>query len=132
MGDISIIEFGVYGFIAYTSFLMLIISTIRETPFTKSQSFVRAIYLVPGIITAILLASSGVNITLETVSTINLTNATASNSTIFIETADTTAAFVLLNPIWGAIHFMLSAVMIVYVLNQILILLGFWPSENGR
>lgn len=132
MGDISIIEFGVYGFIAYTSLLMLIISTIRETPFTQSQSFVRAIYLVPGIITAILLATSGVNITLETVSTINLTNATSSNSTIFIETADTTSAFILLNPVWGAIHFMISAVMIVYVLNQILILLGYWPSQDNR
>ena len=132
MGDISIVEFGVYGFVAYTSFLMLIISTIRESPFTKSQSFVRAIYLVPGIITAILLATSGVNITLETVNTINLTNATATNSTIFIETLDTTSQFVLLNPVWGAIHFMLAAVMIVYVLNQILILLGYWPSQDGR
>lgn len=132
MGDISILEFIVYGFIAYTSLLMLIISTIRETPFTKSQSLARSIYLVPGIICAIILATSGVNITLETVSTINLTNATASNSTIFIETANTTSAFILLNPIWGAVHFMIAAVLIVYVLTQILTLLGYWPSENNR
>ena len=127
-----LIILGVTIFIAYVSILMLIISTIRETPFTKSQSIARAIYLVPGIVCAMILAGSGVNITLETVSTVNLTNATASNSTIFIETADTTAAFVLLNPVWGAIHYMIGLVMVVYVVNQMLMLLGFWPSEKGR
>ena len=59
MADLSIIEFGVYGFIAYSGLLMLIISTIRETPQTKSQSFARAMYLIPSIICAFLLASSG-------------------------------------------------------------------------
>jgi hypothetical protein len=130
MGDISIIEFGVYGFIAYTSILMLIISTIRETPFSQSHSMARVVYLVPGIVCAMLLAGSGVNITLETVSTVNLTNATNSNSTIFIETADTTSSFVLLDPTWGAVHAMIGLVMVVYVVNQILQLMGFWPSSK--
>lgn len=130
MGDISILEFGVYGFIAYVSILMLIISTIRETPFSQSQSFARAVYLVPGIVCAMLLATSGVNITLETVSTVNLTNATNTNSTIFIETADTSSAFILLDPTWGAVHVMIAMVMVIYVINQILQLLGFWPSQK--
>lgn len=130
MGDISIIEFGVYGFLAYTSILMLIISTIRETPFSQSQSIARVVYLVPGIVCAMILATSGVNITLETVSTVNLTNATNTNSTIFIETADTTSSFVLLDPVWGAVHAMIGIVMVVYVVNQILQLMGFWPSSK--
>ena len=132
MADISVIEFGVFGFVAYSSILMLIISTIRETPFTQSQSIARAIYFVPGIVCAFILATSGVNITLETVSTVNITNDTVANQTIFYETADTTAAFVLLDPIWGAVHAMLGLIMVVYVVNQMLMLLGFWPASRGK
>jgi hypothetical protein len=130
LADISILEFGVYGFIAYSSILMLIISTIRQTPFTESQAIARSIYFVPGIVCAMLLATSGVNITLETVSTVNLTNATNTNSTIFIETADTSSAFVLLDPTWGAVHTMLAMIMTIYVVQQMLSLLGFWPSRK--
>ena len=130
MADISILEFAVYEFVTLASLLMLIISTIRETPFTQSQSLARAIYLVPGIVCAIILAGSGVNITLETVDTINLTNATNSNSTIFIETANTSSAFILLDPVWGAVHSMFAMVMTVYVITQILQLLGFWPANK--
>ena len=132
MGDISILEFGVFGFLAYTSILMLIISTIRETPFSQSQSIARVVYLVPGIVCAMILATSGVNITLETVNTVNLTNATNSNSTIFIETANTTSAFILLDPVWGAVHAMIAMVMVVYVVNQILQLMGYWPSSKNN
>jgi hypothetical protein len=130
ISDISILEFGVYGLIAYSSILMLIISTIRETPFTESQSLARGIYLVPGIVCALILAGSGVNITMETVDTVNLTNATNSNSTIFIETAQTSSAFILLDPVWGAVHVMIAMVMVLYVVNQILMLLGFWPASR--
>ena len=130
MGDISIIEFGVYGFIAYTSILMLIISTVRTTNATEFQFIPRAIYFVPGIVCAIILATSGVNITLETVATSNITNATITNSTIFIEEAVTTSAFVLLDPIWGTVHFMIAVILIVYVLTQVLMLLGYWPQER--
>lgn len=132
MADISIIEFIVYGFVAYASMLMLIISTIRETPFKESQSLARAIFFVPGIVCAFILASSGVNITLETVSTVNITNDTIANQTIFYESADTTSAFVLLDPVWSSVHNMLGIVMMIYVLSQILQLLGFWPATKRK
>ena len=70
MSDISIIEFAVYAFIAYSGMLMLIISTIREAPQTKSQSFTRAMYLIPSIVCAFLLAGMGESIDLYDV-TIN-------------------------------------------------------------
>lgn len=132
MADISIVEFGVFGFITYSSILMLIISTIREAPFTESQSIARAIYFVPGIVCAFILATSGVNITLETVSTVNITNDTVANQTIFYEAADTTSAFVLLDPVWSSVHIMLGLIMVVYVVNQMLMLLGFWPATKRR
>lgn len=132
MSDISILEFVVYGLIAYSSILMLIISTIRETPFKESQSLARGIYLVPGIVCALILAGSGVNVTMETVSTINITNDTVANQMIFYESADTTSAFVLINPIWGAVHIMIAMVMSLYVVMQILMMLGFWPATRNR
>ena len=130
MGDISIIEFGVYGFITYTSLLMLIISTIRETPFTQSQSIARSVYLVPGIVCAAILAGSGVNITMETVTTTNLTNDTIANVTIFSEDAITASQFVLIDPIWQGVHLMIMLILVVYVVNQMLMLLGFWPKPD--
>ena len=132
MSDINIIEFLVYGLIAYASMLMLIISTIRESPFTESQSLARAIFMVPGIVCAFILAGSGVNITMETVNTINLTNDTIANVQIFSEDTTTDSAYVLINPVWGAVHIMLGSIMSIYVLMQMLMLLSFWPSTKRK
>jgi len=128
--DISIIEFGVFGFIAYSSLLMLIISTIKEVPTTKSLSITRSIYLIPGIICAMLLASSGVNITLgDTINTITLDfealNSTDNNTIVTLNSTQTTTEtnqIVLLNPVWVILHFLIAAVLVVYVINQMLIL----------
>ena len=118
---ISIIEFGVYGFIAYSSMLMLIISTIHEVPSQKSHSIVRAIYLIPGIICAMILASSGINIIAADITTIN-TILAVNTTEVFIENVTSSSVIELQNPIWVPFHFMLSAVMAIYVINQILIL----------
>jgi len=119
--DISIIEFGVYGFVAYTSILMLIISTIKEVPAEKSHSIVRAIYLIPGILCAIILASSGVNIEITDVTTTNTITA-VNTSEVFTEAITSTSLIELENPIWVSFHFLLAAVLTVYVINQMLIL----------
>jgi hypothetical protein len=38
----------------------------------------------------------------------------------------------LLNPVWGAVHNMIGLVMVLYVVQQILQLLGFWPDKLRR
>ncbi len=119
--DISIIEFGVYGFIAYSSILMLIISTVKEVPSVKSHTIVRAIYLIPGIIATIVLASSGVNIITADITTTNIITA-LNTSEVFVEAISTSTQIVLQNPIWISFHFLLAAVMTIYVINQMLIL----------
>lgn len=119
--DISIIEFGVYGFIAYSSMLMLIISTIKEVPSVKSHTIVRAIYLIPGIIATIVLASSGVNIITADITTTNTITA-LNTSEVFVEAISTSTQIVLQNPVWVSFHFLLAAIMTVYVINQMLIL----------
>ena len=133
--DISIIEFIVYGLIAYSSLLMLIISTIKDTPATKSQSLIRSIYMIPGIICAILLAGSGVNIVFEdsVVTTIanstyevldNTNVVTILNSTVN-ESVSTTNQIELRNPIWVVLHYMIALIMFAFVITRVLQMLMF-------
>lgn len=122
MADISIIEFGVYGFLAYSGMLMLIISAFRETPNTKSQSMARVIWLIPCIIAASLLASAGQDITFDTVNTVNTITNNVTSTVDFTEDVTTSAKITLLQPVWGMIHLMMFFVMIIYVIMQVLIL----------
>ena len=117
MAELSIIEFGVYGFFAYTSMLMLIISVVKETPDTKAHSIVRGMYLIPGIIAAFVIAASGENIIISDITNIivdlNTTNAWSETITNITP---------LQNPIWVTFHGMLGIIMIVYVIIQMLLL----------
>lgn len=122
MADISIIEWGVYGFIAYSSLLMLIISTIKEVPEGKSKSILRSMWIIPGIICAALLMSSGVNITMETVETVNTITDNQTNAIIFTEDITVTRYIPLQDPVWTAVHLMIFLILLVYVIVQMLTL----------
>lgn len=104
--------------------LMLIISTIKEIPDAgkrASSTIVRSTFLLPGIIAAIVLASSGVNIITSDVTTTNTITA-VNTSEVFTEAVATSTQIVLQNPIWVTFHFLLAIIMLVYVINQMLIL----------
>lgn len=118
MPELSLLEFSVYGFVTYSSLLMLIISTIKEVPATRSHSIARSIYLIPGIICSFILASSGVNVVTETVNT-NNTIVNLNTTEVFTETYNTDRFFVLQNPVWVSVHFLFAAVMVIYVVNQL-------------
>ena len=115
MADISILEFIVYGFITYSSLLMLIISTIKEVPTEKSGSVYRSIWLIPGILCAFILASSGINIV-----TSDTTNTITSINTTEVWTETISSSIVLQNPIWVTVHLLIFMVLIVYVVLQVL------------
>ena len=117
MGDISIIEFGVYGFLCYASFLMLIISIIKEAPNTKIQSIARSIFIVPGMICAGILASSGINIQVANVTTNNLIRSVNTTQT-WTEATTQINNVVLQNPIWTTVHVMLFLIMLTYIIFQ--------------
>lgn len=125
MADISIIEWGVYGFIAYSSILMLIISVIKESPLTKSQSILRSMWFIPGIICAGLLMFSGTDITLQSngIEFIEVYNGTTgllmTNTTIIQNTPD---YITLQDPVWGSVHLMIFLILLVYVLINMLTL----------
>lgn len=123
--DISLIEFIVYGLVAYTGVILLIVSAFRETPTSKSQSIVRAMYLSISIIAAILLSGSGVNIEMETPGAVNILEYNVTDGSLIgnkTETGTAPSAFILQNPVWVTFHYMLAVVMLVYVILQILTL----------
>ncbi len=126
MGDISIIEFGVYGFIAYGSFLMLIISTVKEIPDGKSHSLSRVMYLIPGLICALVLSGSGVDIMLgtETITENKVElHPVTGNEVAVANTSTHTEKITLIEPIWILVHTMLFLILMVHVIINILAML---------
>jgi hypothetical protein len=117
MADLSILEFGVYGLITYSSLLMLIISTIKEVPTERSGSVLRGIWLVPGIICAFILSSSGIIIV-----TSDVTNTIVAVNTTEVWTETISSSISLQNPIWVTVHMLIFFVLIVYVIIQVLTL----------
>ncbi len=117
MADLSIIEFGVYGFFAYTSMLMLIISVVKTPPDAKSHAIVRGMYLIPGIIASFIIASSG-----ETIIMADITNTIIDLNTTSVWTEAVFNVIELQNPIWLTFHGLLGIVMTVYVILQMVTL----------
>ena len=122
MGEISIIELGVYAFVTYSTLLMLIISVIKEAPQGKSLAIARSIYVIPGIICAGILAGSGINIVTDTVTTAN-TIKNLNSSEVWTETTTQSKFIALQSEVWILIHWMIFLVLVAYVLMQVLILL---------
>lgn len=113
----SVIEFGVYGFVAYASVLMLIIQTVKQVPDEKSGSIIRSVYLIPGIIACLIIAGSGEFIIVQ-----DITNTIIDLNTTTIWTEDVDNSIRLQNPIWVTFHYLLAMVLLVYVVIQILTL----------
>ncbi len=122
MGDISIIEWGVYGFIAYTSLLMLIISVVKEVPDKKSQSILRSMWFIPGVICAGLLMFSSVNITMDTITTVNTITDNQTSTIIFTEDITVNRFIPIQDPVWQSVHLMIFLILLSYILLQMLTL----------
>ena len=123
MVDVSIIEFGVYGLIAYSSFIMLLTSISKEIPSEKAYAVMRCVFLMPGLISAGILASTGVNIQTNTDSTNSIIKNLNDTST-WSTTLTNTTNVVLQNPVWQTVHYMLFAVFLVYIIMQIMVIFG--------
>lgn len=117
--DYSIIEFGVYAFFAYSSFLMLIISTIKDVPTTKSLALARSMYMIPGIFCSVILSSFSPKIIFPITNT-NSTILSFNTTEYFYENATITTTNILVNPVWTYFHGLLAAILIVFVIFQIL------------
>lgn len=113
MPDISVVEIAFYGFIELFSLSMLIISVAKEIPDSKKHVVLRAIFLVPGMLAAGMLAGSGPNVVINTI----ITNSTSlANSTWTNSTAHSDTLVILQNPMWGMFHMMIFLVLFVFIL----------------
>lgn len=121
--NISILEFLVYGFFAYSSVAVLIWS-IRDQPppRTRQMTLIKSAYMLPGAICCLLLAGSGVFIFLDSGSTeiITVYNGTDSSLITNSTTTITPASIELQNPVWQPLHYMLAAILMIFVFTQIL------------
>lgn len=129
MSDISLAEFIVYGFVAYSSLLMLIISVVKEIPTTKSLAIARSIFLIPGMVAAAVLASSGVNIQVANVATSNLIKSINTTQT-WTETTTQINNIVLQSQVWQMFHMLIFLVLVVYVITQMLSLFLKYDEAN--
>ena len=122
MADLSILEFGVYGFVTYVTLLMLILSIIKPPPTTRELAIVRAIYIIPGLVCAGILALFGSNILTGTITTTN-TITDLNTSEVWTEATAQTTNITLQSEIWVSFHLMLFFVFFIYFLQQIINLL---------
>lgn len=123
MSTVSIVEFGVYGLIAYSSFIMLLTSISKEVPTEKSYAIMRCVMLMPGLICAAVIASTGVNLQTNVDTTDSIIK-NLNNTDTWQTTLTNTTNIVLINPIWITIHYMLFAVFLVYIIMQIMVVFG--------
>lgn len=119
MSDLSLAEFIVYGFFAYSSALMLLISIVKDIPTTKILAVARSVYMIPGMVASGILATSGVNIQVATVDTSNLIRSINTTQT-WTETTNQINNIVLQNPAWQMFHMLIFLVLLAYVITQIL------------
>ncbi len=123
---VSIIEFAVYGFFAYSSLLMLIISVIKkDLPNTDLFAITRVVWLIPGVICAAFLIQMGEEITFET-TTITSDYELANPSTGVIQVLNSTTVkstvFPLFNPVFITFHYLITIVLVFYIITQVLTL----------
>ena len=105
---------------------MLIISTVKEIPDGKSHSLSRVMYLIPGLICALVLSGSGVDIMLGTETTTEnqiLLHPVTGNEVPVANTTTHTEKITLIEPIWILVHTMLFLILMVHVITNILAML---------
>lgn len=119
MPDLSIVELFFFGFMELFSVSMLIISSIKEIPNTRASSIIRAIYLIPGMISAAFIAgNSGQNVILNTIKI--STNVTAANGTLLQTISTIQPSYIpLQNEVWGYLHMLIFFTLFIFVINQI-------------
>lgn len=124
MSDFSIIEFAVYGFIAYSSVLMLLISAIKDIPDGRDLATPRMVYMAFGVIFAFVLMSAGGTISLQTTSSYETTVSNAT-SEVFTAAKTETNNITLMNPpVWILAHFLIATMLIIYIIIQALTILA--------
>jgi hypothetical protein len=122
MGDISIIEWIVYGIMCYGTMVMTLVTLVKEIPQTRDLALSRVFFTLPGMICAGVLAMSGINIVMPTTTLTNITK-DLNSSTVWSQTTTQASFIVLQNPVWIMIHVMFFMVLFWFIVTQVMFIL---------
>ena len=120
MVDVSIVEFAVYGLVAYTSLVILLLTMLVAPPASKKGTIARSIYMLTGVIFCFVIASVGPTISMPLeVSSLVITTA----NTTTTHAGNATSTITIMNgPVWTYGHTLLGILMLVYVLQELVTL----------
>lgn len=118
MADISLVEWIVYGSIAYGTLLMVITSLVKDIPQTRNLALSRVFFTIPGMILNGVLSASGTHIVFVTTNT-----TTRALNTSQVWTEATTNVINLQSPVWIMVHVMFFMVLFWFIISQVMFIL---------
>ena len=124
MADLSILEFIVYAVIGYSPMIFLMGYILTDKPGTTSNSIMRVVYIMPGMAAVMMLVSAGgFSVTMDTVeSTITTTNNVTSDA--WVEEGVQSYSYSLENPIWITFNGLVFIIYFIYLIINVLQLIG--------
>ena len=125
MGEISIIEFIVYGLVGYSGIVLLIASAFKELPATKNLAVIRSIWIMPCIFMMYVLASAGAPIILQDEVIVTTLNYNETSNILVSNSTETTPAkqVSIVNPVWVTVHLLFFIMLVIYFIWNMLQLL---------
>ncbi len=125
MGEISIIEFIVYGLVGYSGIVLLVASAFKELPATKNLAVIRSIWIMPCIFMMYVLASAGAPIILQDEVIVTTLNYNETSNILVSNSTETTQAkqVSIVNPVWVTVHLLFFIMLVIYFIWNMLQLL---------
>lgn len=127
MTDISVIEWVVFGIVAYGTVVMALINLVKEVPNTRDLALSRVFYTIPGMILNGVLANSGIHINFLTTTATHVTNMFNVTSNKLITNSTTTDLIsnqvTLVSPVWIMVHVMFFMMLLWVVVSQVMFIM---------
>lgn len=127
MGDISLIEWIVYGIVCYGSIVMTLITLVKDIPQTRNLSLSRVFFTIPGMIMAGVLAGSGTHINFLNTTATHITKTFNGTTNLLITNSTTTDLIsnqiTLVSPVWTMVHVMFFMILFWFIVSQIMFIL---------
>ena len=125
MGEISIIEFIVYGLVGYSGIVLLVASAFKELPATKNLAVIRSIWIMPCIFMMYVLASAGAPIILQDEVIVTTLNYNETSNVLVSNSTETTQPkqVSIVNPVWVTVHLLFFIMLVIYFIWNMLQLL---------
>lgn len=127
MNDISVIEWAVYGLVAYGTILINLVAMVKEVPNTRDMALTRVFLTIPGLILNGVLATSGNVINFLTTTATHTTNTINGTTGIHLTNSTTTDLvsnqITLVSPVWIMVHMMFFTMLLWVIITQIMFIM---------